>query len=45
MRTLSCIELPRANDPRQVFTVDVTIDGAALLSRAGISMDRVRYIG
>ena len=33
MRTLSYIELPRTNDPRQVFTVDVTIDGAALHAR------------
>ena len=45
MRALSCTELPRTNEPRQVFTVDVTIDGAALLSRAGISTDRVQYIG
>ena len=33
MRTLSYIELPRTNDPRQVFTVDVMIDGAALHAR------------
>ena len=33
MRTLSYIELPLTNDPRQVFTVDVTIDGAALHAR------------
>lgn len=33
MSTLSYIELPRTNDPRQVFTVDVTIDGVALHAR------------
>ncbi len=33
MRTLSYTELPLTNDPRQVFTVDVTIDGAALHAR------------
>ena len=33
MRTLSYIELPLTNDSRQVFTVDVTIDGAALHAR------------
>ena len=33
MRTLSYTELPRTNDPRQVFTVDVTIDGTALHAR------------
>ena len=33
MRTLSYIELPLTNDPRQVFTVDVAIDGAALHAR------------
>ena len=33
MRTLSYTELPRTNDPRQVFTVDVMIDGAALHAR------------
>ena len=33
MRTLSYIELPLTNDPRQVFTVDVVIDGAALHAR------------
>ena len=33
MRTLSYTELPRTNDPRQVFTVDVTIDGVALHAR------------
>ena len=33
MRSLSYIELPLTNDPRQVFTVDVTIDGAALHAR------------
>ena len=33
MRTLSYIELLLTNDPRQVFTVDVTIDGTALHAR------------
>ena len=33
MRTLSYHELPLTNDPRQVFTVDVTVDGAALHAR------------
>ena len=33
MCMLSYIELPRANDPRQVFTVDVTIDGFPIHSR------------
>ena len=33
MRTLSYIELPLTNDFRQVFTVDVTIDGDALHAR------------
>ena len=33
MRTLSYTELPRTDDPRQVFTVDVTIDGIALHAR------------
>ena len=33
MRTLSYTELPRTNDPRLVFTVDVTIDGTALHAR------------
>ena len=33
MRSLSYIELPLTNDPRQVFTVDVTIDGVALHAR------------
>ena len=33
MRTLSYTELPRTNDPRQVFTVDLTIDGVALHAR------------
>lgn len=33
MRALSYTELPRTNDPRQVFTVDVTIDGTALHAR------------
>ena len=30
MRILSYTELPLTNDPRQVFTVDVVIDGIAL---------------
>ena len=33
MRTLSYTELPRTNDPRPVFTVDVTVDSAALHAR------------
>ena len=33
MRTLSYTDLPRTNDPRQVFTVDVMIDGAPLHAR------------
>ena len=33
MRTLSYTELSRTNDPRQVFTVDVTIDGTPLHAR------------
>ena len=33
MRTLSYIELPRTNDPRQAFTVDVTVDGVAFHAR------------
>ena len=33
MRTLSYTELPRTNDPRQLFTVDVTIDGDAFHAR------------
>ena len=33
MRTLYYTELPRTNDSRQVFTVDVTIDGVALHAR------------
>ena len=33
MRTLSYTELSRTNDPRQVFTVDVTVDGVALHAR------------
>ena len=33
MRTLTYTELPLTNDPRQVFTVDVMIDGAALHAR------------
>ena len=36
MRTLSYIELPLMNDFRQVFTVDVTIDGDALHARVEI---------
>ncbi len=36
MRTLSYIEFPLTNDPRQVFTVDVTIDGAAMHARVEI---------
>ncbi|MBR0513068.1 MAG: hypothetical protein IJK06_02315 [Clostridia bacterium] len=36
MRTLSYIELPLTNDFRQVFTVDVTIDGDALHARVEI---------
>ena len=33
MRTLSYTELPLTNDSRQVFTVDVVIDGASLHTR------------
>ena len=33
MRTLSYTELPRTNDPRQAFTVDVTVDGVAFHAR------------
>ena len=33
MRTLSYSELPITNDPRQVFTMDVVIDGIALHAR------------
>ena len=33
MRTLSYTELPLTNDPRQVFTVNMTFDGAALHAR------------
>ena len=33
MRTLSCSELPRTDDPRQLFTLDLTIDGAPLHAR------------
>ena len=33
MRTLSYTELPRTNDPRQVFTVNVTFDSVALHAR------------
>ena len=33
MRILSYTELPRTNDPRQLFTVDVTVDGAPLHAR------------
>ena len=36
MRTLSYSELPITNDPRQVFTVDVVIDGIALHARVEI---------
>lgn len=36
MRTLSYTELPLTNDPRQVFTVDVVIDGIALHARVEI---------
>ncbi len=36
MRTLSYIELPLTSDPRQVFTVDVVIDGIALHARVEI---------
>ena len=36
MRTLSYVELPLTNDPRQVFTVDVTIDGEPLHARVEI---------
>ena len=33
MGTLSYTELPRTNDPRHVFTLDLTIDGAPLHAR------------
>ena len=33
MGTLSYTELPRTNDPRQVFTVDVSVDGTAFHAR------------
>lgn len=33
MRQLSYIELPLTEDPRQVFTTDLTIDGAAFHAR------------
>lgn len=36
MRTLSYTELPLTNDPRQVFTVDVVLDGSALHARVEI---------
>ena len=36
MHTLSYTELPRTDDPRQVFTVDMAIDGAALHARVEI---------
>ena len=36
MRLLSYIELPLTNDSRQVFTVDVVIDGIALHARVEI---------
>ena len=36
MRTLSYTELPLTNDSRQVFTVDVVIDGIALHARVEI---------
>ena len=36
MRTLFYTELPLTNDPRQVFTVDVVIDGIALHARMEI---------
>ena len=36
MRTLSYIELPLTNDSRQVFIVDVVIDGIALHTRVEI---------
>ncbi len=36
MRPLSYIELPLAEDPRQVFTTDLTIDGAAFHARIEI---------
>ena len=39
MRQLSYIELPLTTDPRQVFTVDLTIDGAAFHARL-----EVRYL-
>ena len=33
MRTLSYTELPRTSDPRQVFTLDVMIDGSPFHAR------------
>ena len=36
MRTLSYTEMPLTNDSRQVFTVDVVIDGIALHARVEI---------
>ena len=36
LRALSYIELPLTNDSRQVFTVDVVIDGVALHARVEI---------
>ena len=36
MKSLSYIELPLTNDPRQVFTVEVVIDGIALHARVEI---------
>ena len=33
MRTLSYTDLPRTDDPRQLFTVDVTIDSSPLHAR------------
>ena len=39
MRQLSYIELPLTDDPRQVFTTDLTIDGTAFHARI-----EVRYL-
>ena len=39
MRQLSYVELPLTEDPRQVFTVDLSIDGAAFHARV-----EVRYL-
>ena len=36
MRQLSYIDLPLTEDPRQVFTVDLTIDGTAFHARVEI---------